>query len=73
MNRLLAALAVTFALASQAFAWPTKTVTVVVPFPPGGSTDSVARAIAPKLQESSASLSSSTTSPAPPARSAPPS
>ena len=51
MRRLLAALAVTLALASQAFAWPTKTVTVVVPFPPGGSTDSVARAIAPKLQE----------------------
>jgi len=48
---MLAALAVGLALTTQALAWPTKTVTIVVPFPPGGSSDAVARAIAPKLQE----------------------
>ena len=38
--------ATTFAQAS----WPEKSVTVVVPFPPGGSTDTVARAMATQMQ-----------------------
>jgi tripartite-type tricarboxylate transporter receptor subunit TctC len=51
MKKGFAVLAVCIALIGQAFAWPTKTVTIVVPFPPGGSTDTIARAIVPKLTE----------------------
>ena len=34
---------------AQAQAWPTKTITIVVPFPPGGTTDVLARAVSTKL------------------------
>lgn len=36
---------------TQAQEWPTKPVTLVVPFPPGGGNDLVARIIAPPLQQ----------------------
>lgn len=38
-----------FSAAALAQGWPTKTVTIVVPFPPGGTTDVLARAVATKL------------------------
>jgi tripartite-type tricarboxylate transporter receptor subunit TctC len=35
--------------AASAQSWPTKTVTIVVPFPAGGTTDVLARAVGTKL------------------------
>ncbi len=50
MKKLLTSLTLA-AAACSAWAWPDKPVTIVVPFPPGGSTDQIARILAPKLQE----------------------
>jgi tripartite-type tricarboxylate transporter receptor subunit TctC len=52
-RKLAAIAAAAFAIAPAAFAqqYPTKTVTIVVPFTPGGSSDITARTVAVKLQE----------------------
>jgi len=48
----LAAAMALFALASQAQAWPSKPVHFIVPFPPGGSVDPLARMLGARLQDS---------------------
>ncbi|RZI65245.1 Bug family tripartite tricarboxylate transporter substrate binding protein [Variovorax guangxiensis] len=45
-----AALTVPFAAAAQA-AWPSKPIKIIVPYPPGGSSDIIARAISQPLSE----------------------
>ena len=57
MNRrhLLVGIVVLFAFSSLSYAadpqWPSKSVRIVVPFPPGGSADTVARLLAQRLGE----------------------
>jgi tripartite-type tricarboxylate transporter receptor subunit TctC len=56
MKKALAAVAIglatTLGLGAQAQTWPDKTVTIVLPFPPGGATDMLGRALAARMQES---------------------
>lgn len=44
-----ALLGATLALSSRAQAWPSRTVTLVIPFPPGGHTDAIGRMLADHL------------------------
>lgn len=52
-KKLLAGLVMGLALfgAATAAGYPEKAITVIVPFPPGGSTDSIARIIGPKITQ----------------------
>ena len=53
MKKLLATLTLgcAFSAAALAQAWPTKPVTLVVPFPPGGSSDTIARSLGAEMQK----------------------
>jgi tripartite-type tricarboxylate transporter receptor subunit TctC len=48
----LAALAATLSCAAAAETFPSRPITIVIPYPPGASTDQVARLVQPKLQDS---------------------
>ena len=49
MKKALLSITLGLAAATAMAAWPSKTVTLVVPFPPGGSTDMIARIISSQL------------------------
>src|SRR5882672_3151793 len=51
MRKVWSILAIAFPLLVQAQSYPARPVRLVVPFPPGGSVDVVARALTPKLSE----------------------
>ena len=51
IKKILCAVALGALASTSAFAWPTKPITLVVPFPPGGSTDMIARTLSSKLPD----------------------
>jgi tripartite-type tricarboxylate transporter receptor subunit TctC len=51
LHRIAAVVASTLATLAFAQAWPAKPIRVIVPYPPGGTSDILARALGPKMQE----------------------
>ena len=51
-SRMIGAFLLAFGLASQAQTWPSKSIEISVPYPPGGSSDVLSRLIGAKLQDS---------------------
>ena len=51
MWRLLVAGALLISSLAEAQSWPSKPVRIIVPFPPGGTTDIVARSLGDELQK----------------------
>ncbi len=51
MKKTVLALVLAAGTSLSAFAWPDKPITLVVPFPPGGSTDLIARTLSGKMAE----------------------
>jgi tripartite-type tricarboxylate transporter receptor subunit TctC len=47
----LAAISCVFAAAAAAQSWPAKTIKIIVPYPPGGTSDILARSLGPKITD----------------------